>query len=60
MVWQVSSIHHHWSDGELWSGWVGVLFLSESKECEGEGTMFFRSKETGLCVSKEFGMDYPR
>jgi len=56
---EVSSIHHHWSDGELWSGWVGVLFLSESKDCAGEGTMFFRNKETGLGVTAEFGMDYP-
>ena len=56
---EVSSIHHHWSDGELWSGWVGVLFLSESKDCAGEGTMFFRNKETGLGVTTEFGMDYP-
>lgn len=57
---EVSSIHHHWCDGELWSGWVGVLFLSSNKECEGEGTMIFRRKDTGLCVSDKYGMDYTR
>merc|ERR1712150_216871 len=55
-----SSIHHHYTEGELWCGWVGVLFLSDCPESTAQqhGTRILRHKRTQLCVSDKMGMDY--